>query len=111
MLVIHQRQQIVDETDQNNRDDDADEMEDVPRMNGGPSKEAISKFTDYGACGHPWSAWTTLMNPAEIPYINDEHADAATKNARLQLVFRLLEFTILAEGMLRVSRMNLDFFS
>ena len=39
------------------------------------------------------------MNRAEIPYINDEHADAATKNARLKLVFRLLEFTILAEGM------------
>ncbi|KAH0831354.1 timeless protein-domain-containing protein [Lanmaoa asiatica] len=80
VLVIRQRQQIVDGTDQNNRDDDADEMEDVPRKNVGPSKEAISKFTDY-----------------EIPYINDEHADAATKNARLKLVFRLLEFTILAE--------------
>ena len=39
---------------------------------------------------------------AEIPYINDEHADAATKDTGLKLVFRLLEFTILAEGMLRV---------
>ena len=40
---------------------------------------------------------------AEIPYINDEHAEAATKNARLKLIFRLLDFTILAEGTLRVS--------
>ncbi|KAG8216231.1 timeless protein-domain-containing protein [Butyriboletus roseoflavus] len=80
VLVIRQRQQIVDETDHNDRNDDTDEMEDVAQKNAGPSKEAISKFTDY-----------------EIPYINDEHANAATKNARLKLVFRLLEFTILAE--------------
>ena len=39
---------------------------------------------------------------AEIPYINDEHADAATRDTGLKLVFRLLEFTILAEGLLRV---------
>jgi replication fork protection complex subunit Tof1/Swi1 len=50
------------------------------------------------------------MHPAEIPYINDEHADAATKSVRLQLVFRLLEFTILAEGMSRLSGVILDFF-
>lgn len=60
MLVIRQRQQIVDETDQNNRDDDADDMEEAPRMNAGPSKEALSKFTDYGGCGPPWDAWATL---------------------------------------------------
>jgi len=56
VLVIRQRQQIVDETDQNNRDDDADDaegMEDVRRKNAGPSKEAISKFTDYGASCAP----------------------------------------------------------
>ncbi|KAF8558558.1 DUF757-domain-containing protein [Imleria badia] len=80
VLVIRQRQQIVDETDQNNRDDDADDMEDAPRANAGPSKVAVSKFIDY-----------------EIPYINDEHAEAATKHARLKLVFRLLDFTILEE--------------
>ncbi|KAG9310160.1 timeless protein-domain-containing protein [Chiua virens] len=77
VLVIRQREQIIDETDQKDRDDDADEMEDVPRKNVGPSKEALSKFTDY-----------------EIPYINDEHAAAATKNARLKLKFHLLDFTI-----------------
>ena len=38
----------------------------------------------------------------EIPYINDEHANAATKDARLKLMFRLLEFTILNERKLRV---------
>lgn len=35
---------------------------------------------------------------AAIPYISDEHADAATKNAKLKLVFRLLDFTIQDEG-------------
>lgn len=50
-------------------------------------------------------------NRAEIPYINDEHADAATKNAMLKLVFRLLEFTILVEGMLRLLGRILEFFS
>jgi len=83
VLVVRQRQQIVDETDQKNRDDyaDADEMGDeAPRKNVGPSKEAVSRFTDY-----------------EIPYINDENAEAATKNARLKLVFRLLGFLIQEE--------------
>ncbi|KAG6380363.1 timeless protein-domain-containing protein [Boletus reticuloceps] len=80
VLVIRQRQQIIHETDQNDRDGDADEIEDVPRKNAAPSKEALSKLTDY-----------------EIPYINDKHAEAATKDARLKLVFRLLEFTIVAE--------------
>ena len=61
VLVIRQRQQIVDETDQNNRDDDADEAEEPPSRNAAPSKEAISKFTDYGACGPPWKAGTTLI--------------------------------------------------
>ncbi|KAI6124102.1 timeless protein-domain-containing protein [Pisolithus croceorrhizus] len=61
------------------RDDD-ENVEDAPRQSIGPSKEAISKFTDYA-----------------IPYINDEHADAATKNPTLKLMLRLLGFTIEAE--------------
>ena len=60
VLVTRQRQRIVDETDQNNRDDDADEIEDAPRKNAGPSQETISKFTDYGACDRPWSDYTAL---------------------------------------------------
>lgn len=44
-----QRQQIVDETDQQSQDADADEMEDEAlRKNVGSSKEAVAKFTDYG---------------------------------------------------------------
>jgi replication fork protection complex subunit Tof1/Swi1 len=42
-------------------------------------------------------------NRAEISYINDEHAEAATKNARFKLVLRLLGFLIQEEGVLRVS--------
>ncbi|KIJ64730.1 hypothetical protein HYDPIDRAFT_181592 [Hydnomerulius pinastri MD-312] len=80
VLVIRQRQKIVEETDQNDRDEDAEDMEDVPQSNGGPSKEAIARFMDYS-----------------IPYINDEHANAATKNSRLKLVFRLLDFRLQEE--------------
>jgi len=29
-----------------------------------------------------------------IPYISDEHAEAATKNSILKLMFRLLKFTV-----------------
>lgn len=33
-----------------------------------------------------------------IPYISDEQAEAATKNAQLKLMFRLVKFFILDEG-------------
>jgi replication fork protection complex subunit Tof1/Swi1 len=33
-----------------------------------------------------------------IPYVNDEQAEAATKNPQLKLIFRLLKFTVLDEG-------------
>ncbi|KAI5989865.1 timeless protein-domain-containing protein [Pisolithus marmoratus] len=79
VLVIRQRQRVIEETDQKDRDDD-ENAEDAPEQPIGPSKEAVSKFTDYA-----------------IPYINDEHADAATKNPTLKLMFRLLGFTIEAE--------------
>jgi replication fork protection complex subunit Tof1/Swi1 len=49
----------------------------------------------------------TEVGHAAIPYINDEHAEAATKNARLKLVFRLLDFTIQEEGALRVCNFGL----
>ena len=34
-----------------------------------------------------------------IPYVSDEQADAVTKNPQLKLVFRLLSFAVLTEGM------------
>ncbi|KAL4067395.1 timeless protein-domain-containing protein [Scleroderma yunnanense] len=76
VLVIRQRQRVVEETDQNDVDDE-DDAGDTPQLRGVPSKVAVSKFTDYA-----------------IPYISDEHADAASKNPKLKLVFRLLDFTI-----------------
>ncbi|KAG6332144.1 hypothetical protein ID866_6944 [Astraeus odoratus] len=75
VLAIRQRQRIVEETD--HRDVDEDDEDDAPQQRSGPSKEAIAKFRDY-----------------VIPYINDEHADAATKNSKLKLIFRLLDFII-----------------
>ncbi|KII91841.1 hypothetical protein PLICRDRAFT_38697 [Plicaturopsis crispa FD-325 SS-3] len=82
-LVIGLRQRIIDETDTKNDDDvvdvDSGLLGDGQRPSG-PSSEAMSKFTDY-----------------LIPYISDEQADAATKNAQLKLVFRLVKFYILDE--------------
>ncbi|KAH7883094.1 timeless protein-domain-containing protein [Phlebopus sp. FC_14] len=74
VLVIRQRQRVVEGTDQHDRGDDADDLDDIPGS-AEPSREAISKFADY-----------------LIPYIRDEHADAATRNPRLKLMFRLLDF-------------------
>ncbi|KAG1818982.1 timeless protein-domain-containing protein [Suillus subaureus] len=76
VLVIRQRDKIIEETDNKLKDDDTD-LDDDEQKKLTPSAEAISKFIDY-----------------LIPYISDEHAEAATKNSILKLMFRLLKFTI-----------------
>ncbi|KAG1808071.1 timeless protein-domain-containing protein [Suillus variegatus] len=76
VLVIRQRNKIIEETDKNPKDGDPD-LDDDEQKKLTPSAEAISKFLDY-----------------LIPYISDEHAEAATKNSILKLMFRLLKFTI-----------------
>ncbi|TFK52842.1 timeless-domain-containing protein [Heliocybe sulcata] len=85
-VVISQRRRIVEETDGSSskaaltsdaESDDEDVFMDSKR---GPSEEALAKFTDY-----------------LIPYIDDEQADAATKNPHLKLVFRLLKFGVIDE--------------
>jgi hypothetical protein len=38
-----------------------------------------------------------------IPYLSDEHADAATKNPHLKLLFRLAKFYIQDEGKFIIS--------
>ncbi|KAI0089435.1 timeless protein-domain-containing protein [Irpex rosettiformis] len=83
IMVIGMRQRIVEDTDgQSSRSGDADNEDDIDNsdrlMRGLPSAEAREKFTDY-----------------MIPYVSDEHAEAATKNSELKLVFRLLNFAIL----------------
>ena len=42
--------------------------------------------------------WPSRCGRAVIPYVNDEQADAATKDPHLKLLFRLLSFAVLAEG-------------
>ena len=42
-------------------------------------------------------ATSDINLPPVIPYLNDEHADAATKNSRLKLLFRLAKFLVLEE--------------
>jgi replication fork protection complex subunit Tof1/Swi1 len=76
VLVIRQRKKIIEETDDKPKDEDSD-LDDDEQKKLTPSAEAISKFIDY-----------------LIPYISDEHAEAATKNSILKLMFRLLKFTV-----------------
>ncbi|OAX37898.1 timeless-domain-containing protein [Rhizopogon vinicolor AM-OR11-026] len=76
VLVIRQRNKIVEETDQKRQDEESD-LEDGAQKKLTPSAAAISQFLDY-----------------LIPYISDELAEAATKNSTLKLMFRLLKFTI-----------------
>ncbi|KAJ8588043.1 timeless-domain-containing protein [Rhizopogon salebrosus TDB-379] len=76
VLVIRQRDKIVEETDQKRQSEESD-LEDDAKKTLIPSAAAISQFLDY-----------------LIPYISDEHAEAATKNPRVKLMFRLSNFTI-----------------
>ncbi|KAG7097306.1 hypothetical protein E1B28_004668 [Marasmius oreades] len=84
--VVGQRQRIVDETDtkagQSSNEEDQDDYEKAAatRM-GAVSVDAKAKMTDY-----------------LIPYTSDEHAEAATKNPHLKLLFRLSRFFILDEN-------------
>lgn len=87
MLTIGQRQRIIEDTDGSSSavQDVSDGEGDVsdagsPTRTRGPSNEALAKFTDY-----------------LIPYINDEEANAATKDSYLKLVFRLVKFQVLDE--------------
>ncbi|THH04072.1 hypothetical protein EW145_g5791 [Phellinidium pouzarii] len=86
ILVIGQRQRIVEETDGSSSQSHLDDMDDEAVRDAAsklrqPSNEAVAKFQDY-----------------LIPYISDAHADAATKNPHMKLVFRLVKFFMLDEN-------------
>ncbi|KAF8523716.1 timeless protein-domain-containing protein [Hysterangium stoloniferum] len=88
MIVIGIRQRIVEETAKTGEGSDSgDEIDDDEKLRRqaaklkGPSKEAIVKFEDY-----------------LIPYVNDEQALAATKNAPFKLVCRLIKFCVLDDS-------------
>ena len=103
-MVSAQRQRLIDEVDVKEIDPDAIEdltQQDSDSVKPGPSNEAMSRLTDYSMyqdveerCYVQLIVHLTIV----IPYINDEHADAATKNPQLKLVFRLISFFILDEG-------------
>ncbi|KAF8961410.1 timeless protein-domain-containing protein [Flammula alnicola] len=80
-LVIAQRTRIIEETDRNDDgnspEPDDDGVSTALRLKEA-SAEALAKITDY-----------------LIPYMDDEQADAATKNSNLKLLFRLSKFYIL----------------
>ncbi|KAF8624656.1 hypothetical protein AX17_006987 [Amanita inopinata Kibby_2008] len=83
-LVIAQRKRIIEETDGMreeasdgpHEDDEADDLKTTLKPNK-PSAEALAKITDYS-----------------IPYVNDEQANAASRNAQLKLLFRLCKFVM-----------------
>ena len=103
-MVIGIRQRIVEDTDgQSSKPidvDDDDEVDNSDRLlRDRPSAEAREKFTDYSKHIQTMrSVLFTGSNFAVIPYVSDEHADAATKNSELKLVFRLLNFAVLDDG-------------
>ncbi|KAG8903574.1 Topoisomerase 1-associated factor 1 [Tulasnella sp. 403] len=81
MFVIGQRLRIIAETDAapDNDDQGSDEGDDaaiISKQAGMPSAAARSRIEDYA-----------------IPYTTQDKADAATKNANLKLLFRLLKFS------------------
>ena len=49
-----------------------------------------------------------LPTLAVIPYVSDEEADAANKNPNLKLLFRLVHFKIMDEGMINVRYMHVQ---
>ncbi|KAF8622394.1 hypothetical protein AX15_007047 [Amanita polypyramis BW_CC] len=82
-LVIAQRQSVIDETDGERdglSDNDNEDAESILNRKT-PSAEALAKMTDYS-----------------IPYVNDERAQAASKNSQLKLLFRLCKFFVRDDG-------------
>ncbi|KAJ3893201.1 timeless protein-domain-containing protein [Lentinula edodes] len=77
-----ERERIIEEVDKKGGDDSDEDVDDTDTQSKlfGPSVDAQAKLTDY-----------------LIPYLNDEHADAATKNPNLKLLFRLSKCYILDE--------------
>lgn len=98
------RKRIVDEVDgsssQSQLDDDMDDeaMRTAEVNLRQPSNDAMAKFEDYCECFRAIINFRQLSCPLVIPYISDEHADAATKNPHLKLVFRLVKFYIQDES-------------
>ncbi|KXN83811.1 Topoisomerase 1-associated factor 1 [Leucoagaricus sp. SymC.cos] len=78
-----QRRKIItdnkNESDQS-QDEGPDDAVDTTLRKDRPSAEALEKIKDY-----------------VIPYLNNEHAQAATKNPQLKLLFRLCKFAIMDE--------------
>jgi replication fork protection complex subunit Tof1/Swi1 len=120
-LVISQRQRIVEETDGSasridsaNGDDANDDSDDEARakaiQKNEPPKDAIAKFEDYRELRRSKKntrMWVLTRIILVIPYIDDEHADAATKNPHMKLVFRLVKFQILDESKSIFSMINM----
>ena len=108
-MVLGIRQRIVEDTDgSTSQIDDEDEgltdeqIKAKATSKGEPSSEAANKFTDYSEyLLVPFETpepYTDPLSLIVIPYINDEQANAATKDPHLKLLFRLVNFFIRDEG-------------
>lgn len=87
---------IDEEDDQMREDEDDDDDGDKSLRKDRPSVKKT--ITDYGVEPHfsqPCNLLFTHKNIIiEIPYLNDEHAKAATRNSELKLLFRLCKFDV-----------------
>ncbi|GJJ14718.1 hypothetical protein Clacol_008985 [Clathrus columnatus] len=87
-IVIGIRQRIIEQTDHDESDsDENNEADEEERMRlkaaklQKPSLDALAKFEDY-----------------LIPYVNDQQAEAATKNPHFKLLCRLIKFCVLDDN-------------
>lgn len=109
MTTRDHRRKIIDEdkdekSDQS-QDESLDDAVDTTLRKDRPSAEALEKIKDYCACtqNHSRHISASLISVAVIPYLDDEYAEAATKNPQLKLLFRLCKFVIMDEGAAIVS--------
>jgi replication fork protection complex subunit Tof1/Swi1 len=110
--VGEQRRNIIiigsNGVDELGEDDDDDGDGDKTLRKDRPSAETMKTITNYGVERYLFHfslivelncmKWFFFFFFLEIPYVNDEHANAATKNPELKLLFRLCRFDIVDEG-------------
>lgn len=100
--MISQRRRIIEETDKAGSEDEHEndggsESEARPGSWRNPSGEATAKFTDFCMLMlHELDVFGTDVRAA-IPYKDEAQADAATNDAHLKLMFRLLKFEVQEE--------------
>jgi replication fork protection complex subunit Tof1/Swi1 len=94
-LIIGVKQLTINEVDKTNDVDlDSDDSEaETKNPKAGPSTAAIEKLEDFS--GYITSCQSITHTRIVIPYTEDGHATAATRNQHLKLLFTLIGFQII----------------